>query len=118
MAMRRVLCQGEAHGLGHYKTYPSKLEFLAQTKGYTYNIDESFLGKNLLNVLDGLGRVHKQIARHALESKKGHPDGPRALQYYRLSSHSGNSIRSYRQVLMADLKRMWPRHISVDHKRP
>ncbi len=48
---REVLTHSESMSLAHYKDFSEKLTLLSRTKGYTDNIEASFLGKNLVNTL-------------------------------------------------------------------
>ena len=49
--LKLVLTAVEAESLAEYSTYVPKLDMMARTRGYNINSEESFLGKNLLNVL-------------------------------------------------------------------
>ena len=69
-----------------------------------------------MNVLDGLGRAHVHLQNHVLESKSDHPDGPGALEFYRLSGRVEKAVRAYRKELMSDMRFMWPKAVCVDGK--
>ena len=111
--MKRDLTFAEAAGLASAPTYLDKLELLRARKGYSNNLDESFTGKNLINVLAGLGRERSRFAAHATHSKADHPDGPGARAFYDLFVDLGGS-KETRAVILRHCRALWPTDVTVD----
>ena len=110
---REVLTHIEAISLPHFATYTGRLTMLSRTKGYSDNIEASFLGKNLINTLSALGEECPHLSAHIVAQKEDHPNGPGASAYFDLRS-SETEMMNFRSALIADLKKMWPSDIKVD----
>ena len=110
---KQVLTSLEARSLAKLTSYTSKLKMLSRVKGYASDVEQSFLGKNLLNILSALGEKWQHLCMHVIENKNDHPNGPGAIEYFQLND-SGATHMEFRKQLIAKLKIMWPSNISVD----
>ena len=111
--LKRVLSFAEAAGLASAPTYLEKLELLSARKGYSSNLEESFTGKNLINIMAGLGKERVRFAPHATHSKTDHPDGPGARAFYSLFLELEGS-RETRAYILRHCRAMWPTDVKVD----
>jgi len=84
-AIKTVLTREDVEWYVHYQTYLSRLGYLATKPGYSKDLDESFVAKNLINVLSALGAELPHLRCAYLRDKTDHPNGPGAIQFYALT---------------------------------
>lgn len=109
---REVLLHVEALSLCFYKSYAGKLSMLSRTKGYSDNVETSFLGKNLVNTLSALGEKFGHLQAHVLSNKDDHPNGPGATAFFDFRSTDLDEM-AFRRQMEVQMRRLWPTDILV-----
>jgi hypothetical protein len=86
---------------------------VSRVKGFSDDVDHSFLGKNLCNTLHALAGAVPSLGEHHIADQSDHPDGPGAEDFYKLREDTC-SHRDFRNFLIARLRVLWPTNVRVD----